>query len=262
MDKIAIISDIHGNITALKTVLKDIHSRNINEIYCLGDSIVKCANPDLVIDTLKENCKVILKGNCDDDVCNPNVPADKYWSRRKIGEERAKFIYNLPVSYEFYMSGYLIRLFHACPFNLTSFFNPLQKLDKPNNSTISASDMFKNTEFIGKNSNDPIPDIIGYGHLHTPNLFRYKNKTIFNPGSVGMPIELNNGENGDENNRFSTLSSYTILEGLLNSKNLSSISITHIRIPYDISKEIGYLENCDMPMKNESIHDLKTASHI
>lgn len=44
MDKIAIISDVHGNITALNTVLKDIKKRNINKIFCLGDSIIKCVN--------------------------------------------------------------------------------------------------------------------------------------------------------------------------------------------------------------------------
>lgn len=37
MDKIAIISDVHGNITALNAVLNDIKNRNINKIICLGD---------------------------------------------------------------------------------------------------------------------------------------------------------------------------------------------------------------------------------
>ena len=35
MDKIAIISDVHGNITALNAVLKDIKNRKINKIYWL-----------------------------------------------------------------------------------------------------------------------------------------------------------------------------------------------------------------------------------
>ena len=39
MDKIAIISDIHGNLEALKAVLKDIQERNIDKIFCLGDII-------------------------------------------------------------------------------------------------------------------------------------------------------------------------------------------------------------------------------
>ena len=45
MDKIAIISDIHGNITALNAVLEDIKNRKINKIFCLGDCITKCTHP-------------------------------------------------------------------------------------------------------------------------------------------------------------------------------------------------------------------------
>ena len=44
MDKIALIADIHGNLTALEAVLKDIKSRKISHIYCLGDVAIKgCA---------------------------------------------------------------------------------------------------------------------------------------------------------------------------------------------------------------------------
>ena len=53
MDKIAIISDIHGNITALNAVLEDIKNRKINKIFCLGDCITKCTHPDLVIDKVE-----------------------------------------------------------------------------------------------------------------------------------------------------------------------------------------------------------------
>ena len=125
MDKIAIISDVHGNLTALNAVLKDIDSKGISKIYCLGDSVIKCANPDKVVDILRNRCEVILKGNCDEFICKPNVQPGRFWSRDILGEERANFIYNLPVSYEFYMSGHLIRLFHASPFSLEHVFNPM-----------------------------------------------------------------------------------------------------------------------------------------
>ena len=36
MDKIAIISDIHGNITALNAVLEDIKNRKINKILLIA----------------------------------------------------------------------------------------------------------------------------------------------------------------------------------------------------------------------------------
>ena len=39
--RIAIISDIHGNLEALKTTLQDIERRNVDKIICLGDIIAK-----------------------------------------------------------------------------------------------------------------------------------------------------------------------------------------------------------------------------
>ena len=98
MDKIAIISDVHGNITALNAVLNDIKNRNINKIICLGDSILKCTHPDLVIDKLREVCDVVLMGNCDYAICRPEAKEKNFWTRNIIGEERANYIMSLPKS--------------------------------------------------------------------------------------------------------------------------------------------------------------------
>lgn len=264
MERIAILSDVHGNITALRAVIRDIERRGIKKIYCLGDSVIKCANPDKVVDLLRKKCEVILIGNCDEIVCRPGIEYGRFWSRDIIGEERAIFLYNCPISYEFYMSGHLVRLFHASPISLEHIFNPMY----PNSDTIyfnkiitNPEDLFKNTAFIGKTDTDPIPDIIGYGHLHTPNIFRFKNKTIFNVGSVGVPVEMNNEGDENETSKFSTMASYMILEGEFGSKKLSSICFTLVRLPYDINKEIVDLENSDMPNKELIIKSLKTANH-
>lgn len=264
MEKIAIISDVHGNLTALNAVLENINKRGISKIYFLGDAVIKCANPDKVIDILREKCEVIIKGNCDDIICRPDVEPGKFWSRDKIGEDRACFLYNCPISTEFYMSGHLVRLFHSSPFSLEHIFNPMY----PNSDSLyfnsiitDPNDLFKNTKFIGKTSKDPIPDVIGYGHLHTPNLFRFGNKTIFNVGSVGVPVEMVNEDENDKNNRFSTMSSYMILEGNLGSKQLDEISFTEVRINYDINTEIKFLKSSDMPNKDVIIKSLKTANH-
>lgn len=264
MEKIAILSDVHGNITALNAVIADIESKGISKVYCLGDSVIKCANPDKVIDLLKEKCEVILIGNCDKIICKPDVEEGRFWSRDKIGNERADFIYNCPISTEFYMSGHLVRLFHSSPFSLEDIFNPMY----PNSDTIyhnhiieNPFDLFKNTDFIGKTENDPIPDVVGYGHLHTPNIYRFGNKTIFNVGSVGIPVEMMNESDYDNTSKFSTMSSYMILEGNFNSKDLSSLSFTLVRLPYDIKKEIEYLEDSNMPNKEIIIKSLRTANH-
>ena len=138
----------------------------------------------------------------------------------------------------------------------------------PNVDTIYANklitdpnEMFENTKFLGKDENDPIPDVVGYGHLHTPNIFRFKNRTIFNTGSVGIPVEMMNEDEIDPTSKFSTMSSYVILEGNLGARDLGPISFSLVRLPYDISKEIKYLEESDMPNKDIIIKSLQTANH-
>lgn len=259
MERIAIISDVHANITALNAVLEDINKRNVNKIFCLGDSIIKCTHPDLVIDKLREVCEVILIGNSDYAICRPEVKDRKFWTREIIGEERANFIYNLPISHDFYMSGHLIRLFHASPYHLDDIFNPMFTNKGTNFSgkeIENPEDLFENTEFIGKTENDPVPDVVGYGHIHTPCLVRFKNKTLFNPGSVGIPVEMMNSDINDISNKFSTLASYIILEGNYNSKELSSISFQIVRLPYNIQKEIDDLRASDISSKESTIRTL------
>ena len=56
MDRIAIISDIHGNLEALKATLEDIKKRNINKLYCLGDIIAKGNHQQECVDLVRNNC--------------------------------------------------------------------------------------------------------------------------------------------------------------------------------------------------------------
>ena len=65
MDRIAIISDIHGNLEALKTVLQDIKLRGIEKIYCLGDIVAKGCNSEECVKLIRENCEIVIRGNCD-----------------------------------------------------------------------------------------------------------------------------------------------------------------------------------------------------
>lgn len=262
MEKIAIISDVHANITALNIVLQDIKRRNISRIFGLGDYILKGVNPDKVIDILKEKCEVMLIGNTDFVICNPKAKDKGYWTRNKIGEERANYIYNLPRMHQFYMSGYLIRLFHASPYSLDGIYNPLflnKSVDYKKEKIYQVESMFENTDFIGLSEYDKKPDIIGYGHIHTPFVIRYKNKTIFNTGSVGIPVEMHIKDENDVQNKLSTIPSYIILEGEFESKQLGTILITEVRVPYNIEDEIKNIIKSDIPNKNMIIRSLRSA---
>lgn len=247
MDKIALIADIHANLTALKAVFKDIENRNITKIFCLGDMVSKSVNPDIVIDLVKAKCDVILKGNCDEIFSSERALKRRFWTRMKIGDERAKFLHELPVMYEFYLSGKLVRLFHASPYSLEHIYNPVN--DNKNTKyceeiLLNPLKLFQNTEFLGKKKEDNIPDIVGYAHLHSPNLFEFEDKILFNTGSVGASPKISE-------------SSYTILEGNINSKETSVFSITNVKVKYDVVEEIKYIEESDIPTKDELLLNFK-----
>lgn len=66
MKSIAIISDIHGNLPALKVVLEDIKNRNINTIYCLGDLVDFAPWHNEVIDIIRDLKIPCIMGNHDE----------------------------------------------------------------------------------------------------------------------------------------------------------------------------------------------------
>ena len=70
--KIAIISDIHGNLEALKTALIDMKNRKVDKIFCLGDIVEKGCHGEECVKLVRENCEVVVQGNCDVDI-DPSV---------------------------------------------------------------------------------------------------------------------------------------------------------------------------------------------
>lgn len=66
MIKVAIISDIHANIIALKEVLKDIERRRVCQIYCLGDLVDFAPWGNEVIDLMRSCGIPCILGNHDE----------------------------------------------------------------------------------------------------------------------------------------------------------------------------------------------------
>ena len=243
MDRIAIISDIHGNLEALNTVLNDIKNRNVDKIYCLGDIIAKGSHPQECVDIVRQNCEIILKGNCEEffaghkEVTDDMSPVDAkrlIWNRSIINEETFAYLDKLPLCHEFYMSGRLIRLLHAHPQGTNVFagnidtIERLYKLFLPSKITISQEKA----------------DIIIFGHIHTPYMQKIYNRFIINTGSVGNSIDVFRNDEKDADERNTTLANYLILSGNLNSKNINEpISYELVCVPYDIDKELSNSSN-------------------
>lgn len=238
MDRIAIISDIHGNLEALKSVLDDIKERNINRIFCLGDIIAKGTHQQECVDLVKEKCEVIIKGNCDEyftsDIdLSTKTPSEINritWNKNKLNDETKKYLNNLPYCYEFYMSGRLVRLVHAHPEKTDKFAGNIDKIDRLYELFLPSSNTISNEK----------ADVLIYGHIHTPYVQKIYNRMIINTGSVGNAIDVFRNDEKDGNVKNTTVANYLIISGNFASKNIDEkISYELVSIPYDIDKELN-----------------------
>lgn len=247
--KIAIISDIHGNLEALTATLEDIEKRNVNEIICLGDIIAKGIHPKECLDLIRKKCKIVIRGNCDRHFSEEHKNPDELpeieqkrikWNQSMINKEDREYLLNLPFSYEFYMSGSLVRVFHATPeFDNKTVLN-VDKIE-------TKYKMFLPSE---KTMTQDTADVIIYGHIHHPYMDKIYNKTIINVGSVGNSYDVIRNPQKDSNVLETTKSNYLIIEGDYESrKYYSDISFQFIKVPYNIDKELEE-ENLNIEKEN------------
>ncbi len=156
--KIAFISDVHGNIFALKKVLSDIKSRNIEQIYSLGDFSSYGSSTAQIVDMFLENNIVTVLGN------NDNM-LETY-----LNTERQKnYIKSLKEIISIEFNGKKILLTHGSPFSIYEYVYKWD--DKLQHKIAKAID----------------EDIIVFGHTHIAYKKEVLGKFFLNPGSVGRP---------------------------------------------------------------------------
>lgn len=246
MEKIAIIADIHSNITAFKAVLEDIKMRGIKRIFCAGDLVLKGSSPCEVVDIAKEICEVIVKGNAEEGAISSNMP-HKLKHREILGSERIGYLKELPMYFDFYMSGSLIRMFHASKDDLHFRVLDFDSVDKK-------IKLFEDEDGVS-------PDIILYADIHIQYMQKFYNKTLVNVGSVGNVVEFLN-HNKDVKDMSETLQAYyTIIEGEYGEKDKKPISIQFVRVPYDINREIEIAKKNNSPSLENYILELTTGTH-
>ena len=254
LQKIAVISDIHGNLEALKAVLNDAKTRGVDKIICLGDIIAKGSHASECIKLVRDNCDVVIRGNCDrhftTDYNMEEVPEKEkrriLWNRSQINDEEKEYLHNLPFSYEFYMSGSLVRVFHATPYKDNIAVDTTNDFE-------TKYEMFAGTD---KTVSDKTADIVIFGHIHHCFAERFYNRTLLNAGSVGNTHDIIRNDDRDADVRETTQAVYLIIEGKLGEKAYgASSSWQFIRLPYNIDKELdGSRDNLEY---NEFMYELR-----
>jgi predicted phosphodiesterase len=63
--RVAVLSDIHANLPALRAVLDAVDEAEVEEVWCLGDVVGYGAQPDACTELVRERCSICLVGNHD-----------------------------------------------------------------------------------------------------------------------------------------------------------------------------------------------------
>lgn len=175
---IAVISDIHGNIFALKAVLEDIKNRNVDTIICLGDLVGYGPFPNEAIDLIRKEDILVIMGNYDAAVvCNDikyiqdnqlNRSFALPWSVNEVNENNKKYLKRLPEDITVVDKGKIITFIHGSIRSINEYLKEDSK---------EAEEVMK--EYDG--------DILVCAHTHLPYLKKYGEKLLINDGSVGKP---------------------------------------------------------------------------
>jgi predicted phosphodiesterase len=232
--KIAIISDIHANVEALEAVLSDIKTKQVDEIFCLGDIVGYGANPNECIELVKQSCSTILLGNHDAAAVgllstqhfNIHAKIAIEWTTENLTPASNTFLKALPLKEKKYDNTYV----HATPYepNMWYYITSLEEA--------AFNYQFFETPFCF------------VGHTHIPIIIVLENEKevyvhqgemlnwgklanvrfLVNVGSVGQPRDRN------------PQSCYGIFD-------TTEKTFSYIRVSYDISKAQHKMRKIAMP---------------
>lgn len=230
--KLALISDLHGNLPAVEAVLADISGRDISQIVCLGDVVASGPQPREVLARLKALACPVVMGNTDAWMLNPTfdpperedgekILALHRWGLAQLAAEDKAFIATFqPVVEIMLPAGQKLLCYHGSPRSNTEIIRA--------DTAESELQLF----FSGREA-----ALLAGGHTHTPLLRRFQQAFLLNPGSVGMPYFVENGQLHTPN-----WAEYAIVEA-----SERALNITFHRVSYDLKPLIAAVRANHIP---------------
>ena len=220
--RIAVISDIHGNLYALREVLEDIDNQNIDSIICLGDLVGYGPHPNEVIALIKRNI-LCLKGNYDASVVDNDYTYIRDtdinsfslpWTVEELRTSNRYYLDNLPDNLSMNVCGKSIKFVHGSPRRINEYLS---------------EDYSELDEIM----NELKEDVLVCAHTHIPYAKKIGNKVIINDGSVGKP------KNGKPH------ATYVILDF----SNEFKLKVEMKTVPYEFKRTMKDMELKNFPQK-------------
>jgi putative phosphoesterase len=225
--RIAIFSDIHGNLPALEAVLADINRQSFDGVYCLGDLVGYAPFPNEVTERIRQLRISTVMGNYDDGVgferdecgCAYREADEKQrgehslaWTKAHVTAENKAFLRTLDHEVRFAADGKRFLLVHGSPRKMNEYLFE----DRPASSF----------QHIAESSD---ADIIVFGHTHKPYTKRVNEVLFVNVGSVGKP------KDGD----------WRACYAFLNTSDAPAV--TFVRVEYDVRRVADAVRASDLP---------------
>jgi predicted phosphodiesterase len=183
---LALVSDIHGNDTALAAVVADLERLEIDRVVCLGDAVQGGPQPREVLDRLGALGWPVVLGNADDFLLK--VPVDspepitdaqlerRTWTLEQLEphhlEQIRSFAPTLDVELDGHEGGLMLRAFHGSPHSYDDILLP----DTP--------DAQAEQRWGGSGV-----DVLAGGHTHLQWARTIDGALYVNPGSVGLAYD-------------------------------------------------------------------------
>ena len=215
--RVAIFSDIHGNLRALEKILEDIKKENIDEVICLGDVLALGPNPSECLDLIINNNIKLILGNHDlyllrgveiDDEMTDEAIKHELWVKSQISERQKEYLRACPLFIEKDIDGKKILFTHFPIENINNLY-PWYDLDIVKDNRIN--EVCKSLNY----------DLVFIGHEH--DAFTIDNK-LYCIGSSGCVMD--------------NKTTYTILD-------TKDFSINKKTITFDWDKFVNDLINKD-----------------
>jgi len=212
--RLAVVSDIHGNLPALEAVLADLEQTRPNAVVLGGDLALGGPHPVEVVDRLRQLRWPSVLGNTDEALDEQRLPEKLRTSfvgqaaartREMLGPERVAWLTSLPLEWR----GDGVAVVHATPGDCW----PIVAHDAPDE---------KLREVFGAAG---VPNAI-YGHIHHAYVRELGGLRVANSGSVSLSLD------GDMR------ACYALID---------DGRIEHRRVEYDIERVASDFESIDYP---------------
>lgn len=177
--RIAIVTDIHGNLPALEAVVRDIRRRGVDAVVNLGDSL---SGPLLPLETaqfLMAQDWLHLRGNHERQLLTQGPgqwgPSDAF-THAQLSPKELAWLATLKPSAQYSAQ---VLLCHGTPTSDVAYF-----LETVEPTCVRAATLQEVDVRLGSVD----AELIACGHTHVPRTLRASTgQWIVNPGSVGLP---------------------------------------------------------------------------